>query len=285
MSEGVHPQAEVCQGAELGKNVSIGPFTVIESGVKIGDNVRIGPQCHIRAGTTLEDHCNIESGAKIGIMPKRVQVGENTGVRIGQYVTIGENVTIERSSKDGKYTTIGQNSWVLPCVHVGHNAEIGKHVFITNNTLLAGYVRIDDFANIGAGVGVHQFCSIGERAFVGGFAKVAKDILPYAWMPNEREIYGLNKIGLTRTGMTPEERMTPEEVQNAKAAYAALIAVKANTDKRIAALKALGTKEADKIVAFIERADRGIYLPRSSKLINPIAHYRNKDAYHGNNKH
>jgi UDP-N-acetylglucosamine acyltransferase len=285
MSEGIHPKAEVCPGAELGNNVSIGPFAVIESGVKVGDNVRIGPQCHIRAGTTLEDHCKVEAGAKIGIMPKGVRVGENTGVRIGQYVTIGENATVERSSKDGKCTTIGQNSWVLPCVHVGHNAEIGKRVFITNNTLLAGYVRVGDFANIGAGVGVHQFCSIGERAFIGGFVKVSKDVLPYAWMPNDREVYGLNKIGMMRTGITSEQGMTPEEVQNAKAAYGALIAAPADTEKRIAALKALGTKEAGTIAAFIERADRGIYLPRSSKLISPIAHYRNKDAYHGNNKH
>lgn len=274
----ISPQAVVSDKAELGKNVSIGPFTVIEAGVTIGDNAKIGPHCYIRDSVTIENDCTIDSGAKIGILPKGVQIGKNTGVIIRQHANIGENATIERSSKDGLYTTVGQNSWVLPTTHIGHNSDIGKCVYLTNGVMIAGYVRVGDFANISAGVGVHQFCSIGEAAFIGGFAKISKDVLPYAWVAHHdrTRVYGLNEIGMKRRGMRPEE------IANAKKAYAALKGT-GTLEERTHWLTVLDTAESRLIASFLQKSTRGTYVVESNRCINPTALYRNKNDYLSNN--
>ena len=52
---------------------------------------------------------------------------------------------------------------------------------------------VEDFATISAFSGVHQFCRVGEHAFIGGYSVVTKDALPYAkTVGNRARIYGLN---------------------------------------------------------------------------------------------
>ena len=58
---------------------------------------------------------------------------------------------------------------------------------------LGGHVTVEDFANISAGSGVHQFCRVGRHAFIGGYSVVTKDALPYARTVGSRpaRIYGV----------------------------------------------------------------------------------------------
>ena len=41
-------------------------------------------------------------------------------------------------------------------------------------------MTVEDFANISACSGVHQFCRVGRHAFIGGYSVVTKDALPFA---------------------------------------------------------------------------------------------------------
>ena len=64
---------------------------------------------------------------------------------------------------------------------------------------------VEDFATISAFSGVHQFCRVGEHAFIGGYSVVTKDALPYAkTVGNRARIYGLNTIGLIRRGFSED---------------------------------------------------------------------------------
>src|SRR5437588_12954430 len=71
---------------------------------------------------------------------------------------------------------------------------------------LGGHVTVQDFANVSAGSGVHQFCRVGRYAFIGGYSVVTKDALPYAKTVGSRpaRIFGTNTIGLMRRGFSPE---------------------------------------------------------------------------------
>jgi len=70
---------------------------------------------------------------------------------------------------------------------------------------LGGHVHVEDFANISAGSGVHQFCRVGRYAFIGGYSVVTKDALPYArTVGNRARIYGMNTIGLIRRGFSTD---------------------------------------------------------------------------------
>ncbi len=44
---------------------------------------------------------------------------------------------------------------------------------------------------------MHQFCRVGQHAFIGGYSVVTKDALPFAkTVGNRARIYGVNTIGL-----------------------------------------------------------------------------------------
>ena len=49
----IDQRASVAQGASIGKNVSIGAFSIIEQEVEIGDDTWIGSHVVIRNGTTI----------------------------------------------------------------------------------------------------------------------------------------------------------------------------------------------------------------------------------------
>ena len=103
-------------------------------------------------------------------------------------------------------TTIGDRNVFMAYVHVAHDCHVGNDTIFGNMATLGGHVTVEDFANISAGSGVHQFCRVGRHAFIGGYSVVTKDALPYradGRQPPAR-IYGANTIGLVRRGFTPD---------------------------------------------------------------------------------
>ena len=91
-------------------------------------------------------------------------------------------------------------------VHVAHDCHVGSGTIFGPHATLGGHVHVDDFANISAGSAVHQFCRVGRHAFIGGYSVVTKDALPFARTIGSRpaRVFGVNSIGLTRRGFTPD---------------------------------------------------------------------------------
>lgn len=63
--------------------------------------------------------------------------------------------------------------------HIAHDCVIGDNIIMSNATQVAGEVRIDDFAVIGGGTLVHQFCHVGAHVMIQGGSLINKDIPPY----------------------------------------------------------------------------------------------------------
>ena len=82
---------------KLGRNVDIGAFTLIlaHNGVEIGDDVQIG------------NHCSIISHSSIDNKNGKVVIGK--GARIGMH------------------------SSIMPGVHIGENALVAAHSFVTKD--------------------------------------------------------------------------------------------------------------------------------------------------------
>src|SRR2546425_10472176 len=91
-------------------------------------------------------------------------------------------------------------------VHVAHDCHVGNDTIFGNMATLGGHVTVEDFANVSAGSGVHQFCRVGRYAFIGGYSVVTKDALPFARTVGSRpaRIFGTNTIGLMRRGVPSE---------------------------------------------------------------------------------
>lgn len=113
--------------ATIGKNVSIGPFTVIEEGTIIEDNVtiqghvRIGKNCHIEKG------CTIKWGA---ILTENVNLQQD--VFFGtQAVTLGSDVGITKHGTIiGKGCYIGARAIIFPKVSIINETIIGAGAII-----------------------------------------------------------------------------------------------------------------------------------------------------------
>ncbi len=211
----IHPLSVISPAAQLGSDLTIGPFCVVEADTRIGDRCRLAAGVVVKEGTTLGADNIVAEGAVLGGLPQHLSAPRDLGsLVIGDGNTIREQVTIHRALSAGDATTIGDGNLIMVAAHVAHDCTIGNRAILTNNVMLAGHVAIGDQTYLSAAVGVHQFCRIGSLAMVGGQAHVVKDIPPYMTVDGaSTTIVGLNRIGLRRAGF---ERA---DVRQLKAAY------------------------------------------------------------------
>jgi UDP-N-acetylglucosamine acyltransferase len=106
---------------------------------------------------------------------------------------------------------------------------------------------------------VHQYCTIGAYAYVGGGTTITQDVLPYSLTSVRREnrAFGINKVGLERRGFTPDE------IKQLRAAYRLLQASKLNTTQALEAIREkVASGEFGERVAylaeFIAKSERGV---------------------------
>jgi len=197
----IHPTVIISPDAKLEANVEIGPYSVIGADVKIGKNTIIGPHVVIENYTHIGEGCHIHQFCSIGAPPQDLKFGgEKTRVVIGNFNTIREFVTINRSTTaDIGVTIMGDHNLIMAYCHVAHNCKLGDRIVMANGATLAGHVHVEDNAIIGGLTGIHQFSSIGAHCIIGGASAVVKDVPPYTMASgNHAKLFGLNIVGLKR---------------------------------------------------------------------------------------
>ncbi|MEO8496866.1 MAG: acyl-ACP--UDP-N-acetylglucosamine O-acyltransferase [Planctomycetota bacterium] len=211
----IHPSAYVSPTAELGRNVSIGPFSIIEDDVLVGDDCRLAGHVSIKSGTSLGANNEIAEGAVLGGSPQHLRAGSEIGkLLIGQGNRIREYVTIHRGLAPDACTKIGDGNMIMVNAHIAHDCQVGNNVVLVNNVMLAGHITVGDGAYFGGAAGVHQFSRIGRLAMIGGQSHVGQDVPPFVMVDGiSNYIVGLNVVGLRRAGVTRDE------IQDLKAAY------------------------------------------------------------------
>ena len=200
----IHPTASVDPSARLGAGVRIGAFTSIGAEVELGDGSVIGPHCSITGPTRMGRNNHILGHAAIGGDPQDKKFkGERTELVIGEGNTIREFVTINRGTGEGGgVTRVGNDNWLLAYTHIAHDCVVGDHCVFSNNSTLAGHVRIGDWVIMSGFAGVHQFCRIGAHAFLGMGVLISGDVPPYTMVAGESQgrPRGINSEGLKRRG-------------------------------------------------------------------------------------
>jgi UDP-N-acetylglucosamine acyltransferase len=203
----IHPTAILNATAELGENVSIGPYSVIEGDVIIGSGTEVGAHVYIDRFTRIGRNCHIYPFASIGTAPQDKKFkGEKTQVVIGDENVIREYVTINRgTSGGGGVTTLGDQNLLMAYVHVAHDCHLGNGIIMANLATLAGHVILEDYAILNGLVAIQQFVRIGAYAYIGGKSGVLKDIPPYVIASGDRaKLFGLNIVGLKRHDFSDE---------------------------------------------------------------------------------
>ena len=209
----IHPLAEVSPSAKLGVDVSIGPFAVVEGDVVIGDRCQLLPRCSIKRRTTLGAENVICEGAVLGGMPQHLQQSEQPGrLVVGDRNMIREYATLHRALVSDAVTTVGDDCLIMVAAHIAHDCIVGNNVVLTNNSMLGGHVTVGDRAYLGGGAAVHQHCNVGRVAMIGGLARLDQDVPPFVMVDGEsNQIVGLNRVGLRRAGVSPQERSEIKE--------------------------------------------------------------------------
>ena len=208
MTTHIHSTAVIAEGAELGQDVTIGPYSVIGPQVKIGDGSVIGPQVVIDGVTTIGRENRFLGQANVGGAPQDLSYeDEPTQLEIGDRNTIREFVTINRGTiKGGGVTRVGSGCLLMACSHVAHDCVIEDGVTLGNNVLLAGHVRVGQAAIINGAAAAHQFVTVGRNAYVGGLTRLVQDVPPFmVFEGHPARVRKVNVIGLERAGTEAQE--------------------------------------------------------------------------------
>ncbi|MCB9991435.1 MAG: acyl-ACP--UDP-N-acetylglucosamine O-acyltransferase [Rhodospirillales bacterium] len=217
MTQNIHPTAIIEDGAEIGANVQIGPYSVIGPQVKLADNVIIHAHVVLSGITSVGEGTEIFPFASIGsrCQDKKYD-GEPAELVIGKHNVIREHVTMNPGTKGGGMkTVVGDHGLFMVACHVAHDCVIGDHVIMANNATLGGHVHVGNYAVIGGLAAVHQFVRIGAYAVIGGMSGVENDVIPFGRVKGERAfLAGLNLIGLERNGFSKDEIKTLQRAFN-----------------------------------------------------------------------
>lgn len=254
----IHPQAIVEDGAVIGKNVKIGPWSYIAANVTIGDDCDISSHVVINGPTKIGKGNRIFQFASIGEDCQDLKyAGEPTELIIGDNNTFRENCTIHRGTiQDNSLTQIGSNNLFMAYTHVAHDCIVGDHCILANGASIAGHVHVGSHAILGGMSGVHQFCHIGEHCFIAANSLVLKDIPPYVMASGQpAKPFGLNSEGLKRRGFDKEL------ILNIKRAYKVIYRQGLTIDEAAVKILALTTDEVPELTRFadfIQHSSRGI---------------------------
>ncbi|MBI1826978.1 MAG: acyl-ACP--UDP-N-acetylglucosamine O-acyltransferase [Planctomycetes bacterium] len=202
----IHPTAIIERTVELDSNVTVGPYCVLEGNVQIASGCRLAHNVYVTGWTHIDADCELNTGVIVGHTPQDLKYkGERSYCRIGKGTILREYVTVHRGTLPESETVIGENCFLLGGSHVAHNCKLGKGVTLVNGALLAGHVEIRDGATLGGGALVHQFVRIGECVMITGNARVPMDVPPFAMVDPDGRVCGLNRIGMRRAGISPEQ--------------------------------------------------------------------------------
>lgn len=197
---GISSLASVSDKAKIGRNVYIGPFSVIEDGAVIGDDTQIYPHVIVGEGVTVGSQCilyphvTIYHGCKLGnrcILHAGSVIGADgfgfaptpNGynkipqigiVEIEDDVEIGANTCVDRSTM-GR-TVIHKGVKLDNLVQVAHNVEIGQNTVMSAQTGVAGSSKVGSWCMVGGQVGISGHLSVGNKVNVGAQTGIISNV-------------------------------------------------------------------------------------------------------------
>lgn len=258
----IHPTAIVHPDAELAVDAEVQAFTIIGPGVRVGARTVIGPHCVIEGRTEIGEDNRFFSGAQIGVPSQDLKHrGDLVGrTRVGDGNVFREHTSVSASTmtsedEDHRVTSIGDHGLFMTCAHVGHDCRVGDRVIMANSSALAGHVDVENSVTIGGLSAMHQDCRAGAFSFVGGMARITKDIPPFMMVEgNPAVCCGPNSVGLQRNGFDEAAR------KRIKVLYKLMYRSKLNTTQALHEIEnsVEDSDERNRFLAFVRTSSRGI---------------------------
>ncbi len=206
MATSISNLSQVDPQAEIGEDVTIGPFCLIGPHVKIGNGTVLDSHVSITGHTTIGERNRFFPTTVIGAEPQDAGYnGAPTRLIIGDDNLFREGCTIHRGAeKEDHCTRIGNRNTFLCNSHVAHNCRIFDDVTLVNGVLLGGHVHVHDRAIVSGNTVVHQFCTVGTLAFVSGGARATIDVPPFMICTgaDDFRVRTVTLVGMQRAGIS-----------------------------------------------------------------------------------
>ncbi|MFO0880602.1 MAG: acyl-ACP--UDP-N-acetylglucosamine O-acyltransferase [Gemmataceae bacterium] len=199
----IHPTAVIDPQADLGDEVQVGPFVVVEGPCQIGAGCILKAGAHIFGPLTLGENNTVHSYAVLGGDPQHLRYnGEPGEVIIGDGNVFREHTTVHRPANPGGITRIGHRNFLMASSHVAHDCVVGNNCILANASLLGGHCTLADNVCMSGHSAIHQFCRIGRLAMISGVSATSMDIPPFMINQRINVVCGVNVIGMRRAGIS-----------------------------------------------------------------------------------
>lgn len=148
----IHETALISSQAQIGANLSVGPFAVIGA-ARLGDDVIIHSHVVIGDGVELGSGVEIFPGAVVGREPKGAGAASRPitfvkQVKIGNECSIGSHAILYYDVEIGEGTLIGDGASVREQCRVGSHCIISRYVTINYNTKVGDRVKVMDLSHL-----------------------------------------------------------------------------------------------------------------------------------------
>ncbi|HEY7309687.1 MAG TPA: acyl-ACP--UDP-N-acetylglucosamine O-acyltransferase [Gemmataceae bacterium] len=253
----VHPTAVIAPEADLGDEVQVGPYVVIEGEVRVGSGCVLRPGAHLIGPLTMGCHNTVYGGAVLGEQPQHLKyAGEPTRLVIGDHNIIREHVTVHRGTTHSWETRLGNHNFLMAHSHVAHDCRIGNHCILANSALVAGHCVLEDNVYLSGNSAIHQFCRVGRLALLGGISAATKDIPPFIIQHRLDRVVGVNVVGMRRAGIPTAH------IDAVRRAFHLLYRSQMVVPAALAHMERDlgGVPEVAEMIAFIRASTRGIIL-------------------------
>ena len=192
----IHSTAIVSPTAKIGKDVKVGPYSIIYDNVEIGD------------GSVIESHCEIGYPTPNLTGDHLLSIGKNSLVRshsifyegssFGDNLITGHRVTVREKTKAGRNFQLGTLGDIQGHCEIGDfvrfhsNVHIGQHSIIKNYVWIFPYVVLTNDphppSDLMLGVTIESYVAIAtmsivlpgvtirEGALVGAHSSVSRDV-------------------------------------------------------------------------------------------------------------
>ena len=183
----VDPTATVLPGAVVMEGARVGPRCVLYPGAVVEPHASVGEDTVFFPNAVLGHHCTIgrrgilHGGSVVGAdgfgfhdgPGGRHKVPQIGNVEIADDVEIGAGSTIDRATIET--TRIGEHTKLDDQVHVGHNCQVGRYVYIVGNSALGGSVVVEDGAMISGMVCVLDHVHVAKGSMIMGVSAIVRD--------------------------------------------------------------------------------------------------------------
>jgi sugar O-acyltransferase (sialic acid O-acetyltransferase NeuD family) len=102
----------------------------------------------------------------------------------------GDNCFILEDNTVQPFVTIGNDVTLWSGNHIGHDAVIEDHCFITSHVVVSGYVRVGARSFLGVNATLRNSITLGEQTLVGAGAIIMKDTAPKSvYLPERARLF------------------------------------------------------------------------------------------------